>query len=288
MYDVFCYGAISLDISGRLERPMREYEQATAVDYRMSVGGDAALVALTLSGLGLKTALSGSPVGEDHLGDYVLQSLKDEGVDAIVPKAGQTAVTAIVLNRDNRSTITFHDNTPEEKIPVPDQVKDSRYIYVDGCFGRNGAIIANMARANDITTLLNLDVPSIPNMGLYDIVVAGEGVSKLLASDPVEAVRKIYEANNGLAIVTLGEFGCICCDGGITHVPAFDIDVKDTTGAGSAFAAGFIYARLKGSQLDECLEFASAAGALKAMQRGSYRKMTEQEVIRLITSQKNK
>jgi len=60
MFDVFCYGAISLDISGRLERQQYEHEQATAVDYRMSVGGDAALTAITLSGLGMSAGLAGS------------------------------------------------------------------------------------------------------------------------------------------------------------------------------------------------------------------------------------
>ena len=61
-----------------------------------------------------------------------------------------------------------------------------------------------------------------------------------------------------------------------------------TAGAGAAFAAGFIYARLRDMPLEESLEFASAAGALKSMARGSYRKMQEQEVIRFITAHKNK
>jgi sugar/nucleoside kinase (ribokinase family) len=284
MFDVFCYGAISLDISGRLERPLHEYEQATALDYRMSVGGDAALVALTLSGLGLKVALAGSPVGDDPMGEYVLRSFEKEGVKALVPKVGKTALTAIVLDRNKRSTITFHDNTPESEIPVPDLMYSSRYIYVDGCFGRNSAIIAKTAREKGVRTLLNLDMPSIPNMGLFDVVIAGEGISKLISPDPVEAARKIHESNNGLAIVTLGEMGCICCDGGMTHIPAFEVKAADTTGAGAAFAAGFIFAGLRDMPLEECLEFASAAGALKALTRGSYMKVTENEINGLIKS----
>lgn len=288
MYDVFCYGAISLDISGRLERPMYEHEQATAIDYQMSAGGDAALAALTLSGLGLNVGLAGSPVGDDPMGEYVLSSLEKEGIRALVPKAGKTALTAIVLDRLKRSTITFHENTPEEKIPVPDDIKNSKYVYVDGCFGMNGAIIAKMAREKGIATQLNLDVPSISSMGLFDVVIAGEEISKLISEDPVEAARKIFEANNGLAIVTLGEMGCICCDGAIINVPAFEVEAADTTGAGAAFAGGFIYARLRGMPLEECLEFASAAGALKVTARGSYRKTSEQEVVDLITAQKNR
>lgn len=287
MYDVFCYGAISLDISGRLERPMHEYEQATAIDYLMSPGGDAALVALTLSGMGLTVGLAGSPVGDDPMGDYILFSLEKEGVKAIVPKIGKTAMTAIVLNKNKRSTITFHDNTPEEQIPIPEDIKNAGFIYVDGCFGRNGAAIAGMAMEEGIRTLLNFDLPSVHNFGLYDVVIASENVSKLFSDDPVEAARMIHEANHGLAIITLGEMGSICCDGAMISVPAFDVEATDTTGAGAAFAAGFIFAQLRNMPLEDSLEFASAAGALKAIERGSYRKMKEQEVIRLISAHKN-
>jgi sugar/nucleoside kinase (ribokinase family) len=288
VYDVFCYGAISLDISGRLERQQYEHEQATAVDYQMSVGGDAALTAITLSSLGMSAALAGSPVGDDPMGDYVLWSLEKEGVRAQVPKAGKTALTAIVLNRLKRSTITFHENTPESEIPIPDDFRNSRYVYVDGCFGMNGAVIAKAARAAGIPAQLNLDVPSIQSMGLFDVVIASEEISKLISDDPVEAARKIYEANNGLAIVTMGEMGSICCDGAILNVPAFEVEAVDTTGAGAAFAAGFMYARLGGMPLEECLEFASAAGALKAMARGSYRKISAQDAFGLISAHKNR
>lgn len=280
MYDVFCYGAISLDVSGRLERPLHEYEQATAVDYHMSAGGDATLVALMLSGLGLSVALAGSPVGDDPMGEYVLRCLEKEGVKTIVSRAGKTAVTAIVLDKDKRSTITFHDDTPEEEIPIPeDAVRRSGCIYVDGCFGRNGAVIAKMARANGIKTFLNLDIPSIPYAGLYDTVISNEAVSKHLSPEPAEAARKLYGMNKGLAIVTLGENGCVCCDGGLIKVPAYRIDTVDTTGAGAAFAAGFIYVKLKGEPLKACLEFASAAGAFKTLHRGSYRIFSKNEIM---------
>ncbi len=287
MYDVFCYGAISLDVSGRLERPLHEYTQATAVDYQLSVGGDAALVALTLAGLGLKVVLAGSPVGDDPMGDHILSTLKKAGVAAIVPKAGKTAIAAIVLDKNKRSTITFHETTPEKNIPIPgDAITNSKYVYVDGCFGRNAAIIARMARENGIKTLLNLDIPSIPTISLFDTIIASEAVSKHISPDPAIAARKIRAENKGLAIVTLGENGCICCDGGLVEAPAFKVNAVDTTGAGAAFAAGFIYANLRGDPLATCIEFASAAGAYKSLARGSYRKFSGEEIANFIKNNK--
>jgi sugar/nucleoside kinase (ribokinase family) len=221
------------------------------------------------------------------MGEYLLKMIEDGGVKVIVPKAGKTAVTAIVLDKNKRSTITFHENTPEAGIPIPDDALiRSKYVYVDGCFGRNSAIVAKKARANGIKTLLNLDVPSVPNISLFDTVIANEAASKLISPEPAEAARKIYGMNKGLAIVTLGENGCICCDGRLLKVPAFKVDAVDTTGAGAAFAASFIHSRLAGMPLEACLEFASAAGAYKTLYRGSYKKFNKEDVMNFIESQK--
>jgi sugar/nucleoside kinase (ribokinase family) len=118
----------------------------------------------------------------------------------------------------------------------------------------------------------------MPNIGLFDTVIANEAVSKHISPAPAEAARKIQGINGGLAIVTLGENGCICCDGRLMEIPAFKVDAVDTTGAGAAFAAGLIYARLAGKPLEACLEFAGAAGAYKTLARGSYRKFTPKDI----------
>ena len=96
MYDVFCYGAISLDISGRLPNPRDEGYQVVATDYRISPGGDATLVAITLAGMGLKVALGGGPIGEDPMGQYLRDRLKELGVTVLAPSFGKTAVASIL------------------------------------------------------------------------------------------------------------------------------------------------------------------------------------------------
>jgi sugar/nucleoside kinase (ribokinase family) len=45
-------------------------------------------------------------------------------------------------------------------------------------------------------------------------------------------------------------------------VPAFDVPVKDTTGAGDCFVAGFLASWLRGTPLEEAGRFANAVGAL--------------------------
>jgi ribokinase len=288
MYDVFCYGAISLDISGTLHRPGESCRKGEAVDYILSPGGDAADVALTLAGLGLKVALGGGPTGSDPMGELVRDQIKKSGIKLFAPVFGKTSIASIVLDdTGERSIVTFHDNTEEGDIPIQeDAVRNSRFVYADGCYGRNSALVGSAARSAGIPSVLNLDTAALSNLSLYDIVISSEEMSRYFSADPNEAAKGIQGLNKGVAIVTLGDRGCICYDGRTQVIPAFKVEAVDTTGAGAAFAAGLIYAKLKGETLKTCLEFASAAGALKSEVRGSYRTMTENDLSRMIGRKK--
>lgn len=286
MYDVFCYGAISLDISGKLEDSRQGGKQVVATDYRLSPGGDATLVAIMLAGLGLKVALGGGPVGDDPIGQYLFDMLKKLDVTVLAPSFGKTTVASILIgDTEQRSVVTYQEDTEESEIPVQEDVAGhARYVYVDGVYARNSAIVGSAARARNVPSLLNFDMRSITNLSIFDTVIASEDSARLFSDDPKNAAEQIYGLDNSLAIVTLGEKGCIYCDGAIRQVPAFQVNAVDTTGAGAAFAAGFIYASMKGKNIDECLLFASAAGAYKAMARGSYRLFTEQMIEEFIQS----
>jgi sugar/nucleoside kinase (ribokinase family) len=285
VYDVLCYGAISLDVSGRVDRPWHG-GKASAVDYLLSPGGDASLVALTLAGLGLKVALAGGPVGDDPLGEYLKGVFRSGGVDLYDSMPGKTSVTAVaVAGSGERSSITFHEATPVEQIPVPaDLVPRASYLYACGCYGKNSAILGAAAREQGVPSLLNLDIPAMDDIGLFDTVVASADIASLISADPLAAAEMIRMKGAGLAIVTLGDKGCIGSNAGLLTVPAFEVDVVDTTGAGAAFAAGFIYARLKDFNVLDSLRIASAAGAYKCMVRGSYRRFSAKELFNFIGS----
>jgi sugar/nucleoside kinase (ribokinase family) len=286
VYDVLCYGAISLDISGRVDRLWHGGSQANATDYELSPGGDAALVALTLAGLGLKVALAGGPVGDDPLGDYLKGVFRSGGVHLHDSAPGKTSVSAVAVDRSGeRSSITYHEDTPVEQLPVPaDLVRRAGYLYACGVYGRNSAVLGAAAREQGVPSLLNLDVSAMDNIGLFDTVIANADIAGRLSADPLAAAEMIRTKGAGLAIVTLGDKGCIGSNAGLLTVPAFAVDVVDTTGAGAAFAAGFIYARLKDFNVLDSLRIASAAGAYKCMVRGSYRRFSAKELFNFIGS----
>lgn len=282
MYDVVCHGAISLDISGMLKKPWTHGSQTEAIDYRVSPGGDAALVAATLSGLGLKAAVSGGPIGDDAMGAFLQETLRSEGVDYLSPRLGKTSVACIILDADGeRSTVTFHDETRlSEIVPPAEAIKGARCLYADGCYGESAEKAGRIAAAAGVPSVLNLSEESIGFMGLFGTVIAGKDVWESISKDPEDAACRMWLANKGVAVATMGEKGCICCGpgGAILRVRPYPITPLDTAGAGSAFAAGLIYARLSGMGLKESLDFASAAGACKCMYRGSLKRLTKEEI----------
>ena len=81
------------------------------------------------------------------------------------------------------------------------------------------------------------------------------------------------KARYGCAIVgmTLGARGArIYCDGQFIESPAFAVPggSRDTTGAGDAFHAGFIYGMLGGTDLETCMKLGNAVAALKCRSLG--------------------
>jgi hypothetical protein len=77
-----------------------------------------------------------------------------------------------------------------------------------------------------------------------------------------------------ICAATLGEGGVVgCCQGEEIHVPAFTVQVRDTTGAGDAFRAGFAARWLESGDADpdvrDLLEYAALVAGLSCMGLGA-------------------
>src|SRR5207302_7753651 len=77
---------------------------------------------------------------------------------------------------------------------------------------------------------------------------------------------------NTIAGATLGARGAIIlCAGEFIESPAFEVPggCRDTTGAGDAFHAGFIYGMLRSADLHTCMKLGNAVAALKCRGLGA-------------------
>jgi sugar/nucleoside kinase (ribokinase family) len=100
------------------------------------------------------------------------------------------------------------------------------------------------------------------------------------ADQPAALWQQLWQTSGIQICIKRGGQGCqiLTCDG-ITAHPGYPVTVRDTTGAGDAFAAGYIYAYLHGWSLEQIAAFANAVGAAKVQKIGSGRQVpTRQEV----------
>jgi sugar/nucleoside kinase (ribokinase family) len=88
--------------------------------------------------------------------------------------------------------------------------------------------------------------------------------------DPLSAAKKLREAGAGTVVVKLGAEGCaVFSSGEEFRVPAFEIEVLDTTGAGDCFAGAYLAALQRGCPAREAARIANAAGALSVRRVGA-------------------
>ncbi len=135
------------------------------------------------------------------------------------------------------------------------------------------------ARADGAETILNAAPPMELPESLLDCVdhlIVNETEAQYLCgidagdrAGAFEAAARLRERVSTSAIVTLGSDGAVLYTATGRHLPAFEIEAVDTTAAGDAFCGAFGLARAHGSDLLECVRYASAAGALAATRAGA-------------------
>ena len=102
--EVVCLGVITIDTIALVDKYPEEDERVLAQQIVRAGGGPAAVAAVTLSRLGVSTAIAGT-IGGDEDGAEVLRIFAREGVDSSGISVGKSATSGsvIVASRSNNS-----------------------------------------------------------------------------------------------------------------------------------------------------------------------------------------
>src|SRR4030043_1513710 len=243
-------------------------------------GGQVATAMVALSRWGVKTKYIGK-VGEDEMGQFSLNSLRQEGVDVssgtIDPNATNQFAMIIVDGSTGDRTILWN--------------RDEQLMYCEGelgkgevCFGKllrmDGHAVhaalqcARWAKGEGIPTVVDLDKVEPLTSELIkeiDFIITSSRFPMLYTgiSDQKKALFELQKHTSGFLCTTLGHEGVIALvNGEFLHVEGLKVDTVDTTGAGDVFHGGFIYGLLQNWELVEILWFANAVAALKCQDLG--------------------
>jgi sugar/nucleoside kinase (ribokinase family) len=120
-------------------------------------------------------------------------------------------------------------------------------------------------------TKLTLDSPGVKEaLQGVDIFAPNEGEALAFTgeSDVFRALDSLAEIVPAVVIKRGGKGAIARRERDTWQVPAIRVEVKDTTGAGDSFNAGFLYAYLKNLSMEECLRYGNITGGLSVMNTG--------------------
>jgi sugar/nucleoside kinase (ribokinase family) len=286
---VVTMGVHVLDVLVRPVEAIPEGQGATLVeDIRMTAAGTAGGTALTLAKLGA-TVRSAGAIGTDPTGDMLVQLLGKAGIDTeLLVRRTDTATSASVLpirpNGDRPSLHLLGANITYGLDDVPwDALAEATHLHLGGpeLIGVDvAARILAYAKDHDVVTSVDLLAPGV--LGSFDQIAAAlPYIDHLLPNDDqvlgftgendlVAGAEKLLDAGAGLVAVTRGADGALLVTKGNTEtVPAFAVDVVDTTGCGDAFSAGFLRGMSLGRTPRASAVLGCAAAALVAQGLGS-------------------
>jgi sugar/nucleoside kinase (ribokinase family) len=248
---------------------------------RMSAAGTAGGTALVLSRLGADVASYGA-VGTDPIATTLLALLESEGVDVtgLVRKGDQQTSASVLPVRPNGDRPAWHcigANGAFTLDDLPLEALDGiTHLHLGGPEFLGGEAAGELlAHARSIGAVTSLDIlaPGDPDM-LAWIAGALPHTDYLLPNDEqvlgftgasslADGARALVDAGVGCVAVTQGAKGALVVTADeVIEVPAYAVEVVDTTGCGDAFSAGF----LRGLSLGRDLRGAADLGCATAAQ----------------------
>ncbi len=301
--------ALGVHVLDVLVRPVEEIPAGQGgqlvEEIRMTAAGSAGGTAITLAKLGAHVRSAGA-VGTDALGDALLALLAAAGIDTtLLHRRDDVQTSASVLPiRPDGSRPAFHVIGANGTLTAADApygaIADATHLHLGApefMGGEEAAKILAFAQERGVVTSADLLAPGAQAAAIRDWVAPAlrhldyllpndEQVLGLTGATDLEVgARALIETGVGCVAATCGADGALVVDAAVAqHVPAFSVNVVDTTGCGDAFSAGFLRGRSLGRDLREAAVFGCAAAAHVAQGLGSdYGVFDLEELQRFIT-----
>jgi sugar/nucleoside kinase (ribokinase family) len=247
-------------------------------------GGSVANTCAVAARLGARVAYLGR-VADDQLGTVFRHDIAAAGVHFPTPPltgGAPTARSLILVTPDGQRTMNTYLGacTAFSAAEVDEAVvRDSAVTYLEGYLFDTPAAAAACHRAAAVAHAAGRRVALLLSDPLCvdrhrdaflhllraeaDIVIGNEAeFASLYRSNDLAGALAAVRRDARLAAVTLGEAGSLILEGAVeVTVPAAPTQVVDTTGAGDAYAAGFLAALTAGRSLAACGQLGALAAA---------------------------
>ena len=276
MAEIVCVGELLLDLIS-----LDYAENFRAADkYQRLPGGSPANLAMNLARLGCDSGLVAT-VGKDDAGTLLIEAVAEAGVDGGMIARHDEPTTLIMVTK-SQAVSDFEPYRMADRHISAEQLRaavlqDCRILHTTAfALSREPArtsILDAMSRAATSGIRLSVDFNYADKIWGNDRVAGRQTLTQLaqrgalvkvsevdyerlfeeMVIDYHSAAHRIKDLGAHVVCLTLGEEGCfVVHDEGEFYLPAREVEVKDTTGAGDAFWSGFLAAHLDGRDWEEC------------------------------------
>ncbi|MFA7288501.1 MAG: carbohydrate kinase family protein [Melioribacteraceae bacterium] len=311
MHQVTCVGIIVADVIAKTVNNLPKEGKLELIEkLELHIGGCASNASIDLEKIGIRAAIIGK-VGNDGFGEFVMNEMKSNGVivDGVVKGINSRTSASIVSINSNGERSFLHHLGANAEFCSDDInfsiIENSKIVFVAGALlmpsfdGNPTALLLKKAQDSNVITVMDtawdstgkwmhLIKPTLPYLDYF--IPSFEEAEMISGKNEPEDIADIF-LNEGVktVVIKLGSKGCFIKnkDGLKYFIEAFrELNVLDTTGAGDAFAAGFIAGIINGWDLDKCGIFANAVGANCVTSIGATSGIIKMEdIIRFINSQ---
>ena len=267
---VVCVGVITVDTIALVDQYPQEDERVVAQQISRAGGGPAAVAAVALSRLGIRSAIVGT-IGDDADGKEVLRIFEKEGVDTSGVSIGNTATAgSVIVASKKNSARAISTRQPVSQSPLNESAKKlisaAEWLHVDhvGVTRLNEAGItrgkgpqisfdAGYGVEDFDPSLVDLFVPTDRQMALR---YPGVALSVALENDSTKSGNTV--------VATQGSAGSSghSPETGLVSASGFKVEVTSTLGAGDVFHGALIAQIIQGFELSQALRRANAVAAL--------------------------
>jgi sugar/nucleoside kinase (ribokinase family) len=235
----------------------------------LASGGSAANTIHGLAKLGVETAYIGS-IGKDDSGDFFENDMKNAGIRTILSRRNSPTGTAVALiSKDSERTFATHLGAAVELSPEDlhsEDFKGYNILYLEGYVIYNKPLVEKacmLAKNQKMLVALDLASYNVVESSLEDFKEIVENYVNILfaneeearaytGSGPEEALEAISKVCD-IAVIKVGREGSWIQRGSeIIKIGTPEVNLKDTTGAGDLYAAGFLYGYSRNCDLEIC------------------------------------
>jgi sugar/nucleoside kinase (ribokinase family) len=293
-------GEINCDLVLREVSPFPALGREVLVsEFQLVLGSASAICASGLARLGNSVVFAGK-AGDDLFGRFCLEEMSRSGIrldHVIVDKTASTGITVSISNGRDRALVTclgaIAELTAED---VSDAAfEGASHLHVAGFFLQTrlrSGLAELFRRAHRLGLTTSLDSGHDPKEewqgGLREALREADlffpNQEELRAISGREDLEDALPSFGSTRVVAkLGPSGAaVLEDGSVLRVPAPEVKVVDTTGAGDSFDAGFLYAWLRKRPLGECLRYGVAAGSLSTRGLGGTKSQPTLEELEVL------